>query len=44
MNETIDGLLGLMPVGARNVTYIPEGAMETIMKGNGASAHHRARK
>ena len=28
----IDGLLGLMPVGCRNVTYIPAGAMETISK------------
>ena len=28
----IDGLLGIMPVGCRNVTYIPAGAMEQIQK------------
>ena len=28
----IDGLLGLMPVGCRNVTYIPAEAMEQISK------------
>ena len=27
---TVDGLLGLMPIGARNVTYIPGEAMEKI--------------
>ena len=32
MQTMVDGLLGLMPVGARNVTYIPEGAMEQIQK------------
>jgi len=34
ISETIDGLLGIMPVGARNVTYIPADAMDTISKGN----------
>ena len=32
MQETIDGLLGIMPVGARNVTYIPADAMEKMSK------------
>ena len=32
MQTTVDGLLGLMPIGARNVTYIPASAMETISK------------
>ena len=31
---TVDGLLGLMPIGCRNVTYIPAGAMEEIGKGD----------
>ena len=31
-NETIDGLLGLMPVGARNVTYVPAEAVEELSK------------
>uniref|UniRef100_A0A7S2BMH0 Uncharacterized protein n=1 Tax=Haptolina brevifila TaxID=156173 RepID=A0A7S2BMH0_9EUKA len=34
MQTMVDGLLGIMPVGCRNVTYIPEGAMETISKGD----------
>ncbi len=33
--ETIDGLLGIMPVGARNVTYLPAEAMEEISKNEG---------
>jgi len=36
MQTTVDGLLGLMPVGCRNVTYIPAGAMEQIQKSEGA--------
>ena len=38
MQETIDGLLGLMPIGCRNVTYIPEGAMAELAKGETADA------
>lgn len=32
MQETIDGLLGIMPVGCRTVTYIPAEAMEQMGK------------
>ena len=32
MQETIDGLLGIMPVGCRNVTYLPAEAVEAIGK------------
>ena len=34
----VDGLLGLMPIGCRNVTYIPEGAMAELAKGETADA------
>ena len=30
MNEMVDGLLGLMPVGCRNVTYISKEGMEEL--------------
>ena len=30
--ETVDGLLGLMPVGARNVTYVPGEAIDELRK------------
>ena len=30
MNETIDGLLGIMPIGMRSVQYIPESATAKI--------------
>ena len=30
--ETVEGLLGLMPVGARNVTYLPAEAVEAMQK------------
>ena len=30
MDEMIDGLLGIMPVGARQCTYIPAEAMEKL--------------
>lgn len=32
--ETIDGLLGLMPVGARNVTYLPAEAVAELQNGS----------
>lgn len=32
MQTTVDGLLGLMPVGARNVTYVPAEAIEKAAK------------
>ena len=30
MQTTVDGLMGLMPIGARHVTYLPAQAMEII--------------
>lgn len=38
-NETIDGLLGLMPVGARNVTYLPADAVEALGKDESVDMH-----
>ena len=37
LQETIDGLLGILPVGARNVTYLSQEAM-TAMQGQGEKA------
>lgn len=33
--ETIDGLLGLMPIGARNVTYLPAEAVAQLQEDGG---------
>ena len=37
LQETIDGLLGILPVGARSVTYLSQEAM-TAMQGQGEKA------
>ena len=37
--ETIDGLLGLMPVGARNVTYLPAEAVAELQNGSEKEIH-----
>lgn len=36
--EMIDGLLGIMPVGCRNVTYLPASAIETLQKDDSTHA------
>lgn len=34
MSETIDGLLGLMPIGCRSVTLIPKEGVEELQNGS----------
>ena len=33
MSETVDGLLGLMPIGCRNVTLIPKEGVQELQNG-----------